>query len=135
MNTYTLWENDSFVISTPTNPHIPYTEGPHIIVSPKRDVASAWVDLSLSAETFRLASHVCQIMEQHEFAPWFNIQANGNWGLLPGGKTSFHVHILGRKKQVVGANQLFCRNRQALTKMNQCRKMTGRLWLRLFSRH
>jgi diadenosine tetraphosphate (Ap4A) HIT family hydrolase len=37
-------------------------------------------------------------MERLELAPWFNIQANGNWGLLPGGQTMFHVHILGRKK-------------------------------------
>ncbi|HSX28494.1 MAG TPA: hypothetical protein VLF60_03535 [Candidatus Saccharimonadales bacterium] len=98
MNTFTLWENDSYIISTPQNPHIPYTEGPHIIVSPKREVSSAWADIELSAATFRLASQVCQIMEEIELAPWFNIQANGNWGLLPGGRTVFHIHILGRNK-------------------------------------
>ncbi len=37
-------------------------------------------------------------MEEIELAPWFNIQANGNWGLLPGGRTVFHIHILGRNK-------------------------------------
>jgi diadenosine tetraphosphate (Ap4A) HIT family hydrolase len=54
--------------------------------------------LELTAATFRLASQACQIMEDLKLAPWFNIQANGNWGLPPGGRTSFHVHIFGRKK-------------------------------------
>lgn len=87
-----------FAISTPKNPHIPYTEGPHIIISPKREIPSAWTDIELSTATFRLAAQVCQTMERIQFAPWFNIQANGNWGLLPGGKPFFHVHIYGRNK-------------------------------------
>lgn len=37
-------------------------------------------------------------MEKIQFAPWFNIQANGNWGLLPGNQPFFHVHIYGRNK-------------------------------------
>jgi diadenosine tetraphosphate (Ap4A) HIT family hydrolase len=98
MNAFTLWENDSFTIKTPDNPHIPYTEGAHIIVAPKQEVANAWTDVELSEITFRLASRVCQTMEKLQFAPWFNIQANGNWGLLPGGRPFFHVHVYGRNK-------------------------------------
>ncbi len=71
MNTFALWENDSFTIITPKNPHVPYTEGPHIIVAPKREVPNAWTDVELSASSFRLASKVCQVMEKMHFAPWF----------------------------------------------------------------
>lgn len=37
-------------------------------------------------------------MEDLHIAPWFNIQANGNWGLLPGAEKFFHIHIYGRNK-------------------------------------
>ncbi len=98
MNIFILWENDVFEVSTPKNPHLPYIEGPHIIVAPKKEISNAWTDIELSTATFRLASRVCQILEKIQFAPWFNIQANGNWGLLPGEKPIFHVHIYGRNK-------------------------------------
>lgn len=98
MNSYTLWENDDFEISTPKNPHFPYSEGLHIIVSPKREVANAWQDIDLSEVTFKLASMACKTMEDLIMAPWFNIQANGNWGLLAGATPFFHVHVYGRNK-------------------------------------
>ena len=98
MDFFILWENDSFVISTPHNPHLAYSEGLHVIVSPKRKISSAWEDVDLAASTFRLASQTCRIMENLGLSPWFNIQANGNWGLLPGRTPSFHVHILGRNE-------------------------------------
>ncbi len=98
MNTFKLWENVEFSVITPKNPHLPYAEGPHIIVSPKHDVANAWIDSELSARTFRLAAKVCKIMEELELAPWFNLQANGNWGLLPGNEPFFHIHVYGRNK-------------------------------------
>jgi|SRR5665213_1233461 len=98
MDIFTLWENDQFIINTPKNPHIPYSEGLHVIVAPKQEVANAWQDLDLATATFKLAATACKIMEDLQSAPWFNIQANGNWGLLPGGEPFFHVHIYGRNK-------------------------------------
>jgi diadenosine tetraphosphate (Ap4A) HIT family hydrolase len=98
MNSFTLWEDDKFVVSTPNNPHFPYSEGQHIIVSPQHDIPNAWDDIELAGDTFRMASQVCKIMENLKLAPWFNIQANGNWGLLPNGTPKFHVHIYGRQK-------------------------------------
>lgn len=98
MNIFTLWEDDAFVISTPKNPHFPYTEGQHIIVSPKHEIPNAWSDTELAGATFLLASRVCKIMDDLKLAPWFNIQANANWGLLPGNTPFFHVHIYGRQK-------------------------------------
>ena len=98
MNTFTLWENDTFTVDTPKNPHVPYSEGLHVIVSPKREVPSAWADIALATDAFELSARVCKIMEDLELAPWFNIQANGNWGLLPGNTPFFHVHIYGRNK-------------------------------------
>jgi diadenosine tetraphosphate (Ap4A) HIT family hydrolase len=98
MDFFILWENDVFIISTPHNPHLAYDEGLHVIISPKHRVSSAWENPDLSAGTFKLAAQACKIMEALNLAPWFNIQANGNWGLLPGRKPSFHVHILGRNK-------------------------------------
>jgi diadenosine tetraphosphate (Ap4A) HIT family hydrolase len=98
MNVFTLWENDLFEVSTPKNPHVPYAEGPHVIVAPKQEIPNAWTDIELSAAMFRLASQVCQVMAKIQLAPWFNIQANGNWGLLPGSQPFFHVHIYGRNK-------------------------------------
>lgn len=97
-NNYLLWENESFMIKTPFNPHTPYSEGPHLIVAPKADVVTAWDDVELSTEAFKLASKACKIMNEIHFAPWFNIQANGNWGLLPGATPFFHIHIYGRNK-------------------------------------
>ena len=98
MNAFTLWEDESFTVSTPRNPHFPYSEGPHIIISPKREIPNAWYDIELAAATFRLASKICRITENLKLASWFNIQANGNWGLLPGGTPFFHVHVYGRQK-------------------------------------
>ncbi|MGZ6005630.1 MAG: hypothetical protein ACXWLH_05820 [Candidatus Saccharimonadales bacterium] len=98
MNVFTLWEDETFSISTPKNPHFPYSEGLQVIVSPKHEVHNAWEDVELSGSTFKLASQVCKIMAELKFAPWFNIQANGNWGLLPGNTPFFHVHIYGRNK-------------------------------------
>lgn len=98
MNIFTLWEDDNFIVSTPKNPHLPYIEGPHVVVVPKQQVANAWQDIDVSTETFKLASEVCKVMEDLQLAPWFNIQANGNWGLLPGAEPFFHIHIYGRNK-------------------------------------
>lgn len=95
---FLLWEDDSLTIRTPLNPHIPYSEGLHLVVSPKVDIDNAWQDPELAGATFKLASQACKIMEDLRLAPWFNIQANGNWGLLPGGTLFFHVHIYGRNK-------------------------------------
>lgn len=98
MNTFLLWENDRFEIVTPKNPHLPYSEGLQIIIAPKQAIKSAWQYPELSAEAFKLASKACKIMEDLKMAPWFNIQANGNWGLLPGNEPFFHIHIYGRNK-------------------------------------
>lgn len=98
MNTFTLWESVEYKIDTPKNPHLPYSEGLHVIVFPKHEVQNAWENIELSEATFKLASEVCNIMSKQKYAPWFNIQANGNWGLLPGKTPFFHVHIYGRNK-------------------------------------
>lgn len=98
MNIFTLWENDTHTVGTPKNPHIPYSEGLHVVVVPKQNVANAWQDVNLGVETFRLASSACQIMEDVGMAPWFNLQANGNRRLLPGETPFFHIHAYGRNK-------------------------------------
>lgn len=98
MDFFILWENGSFIVSTPHNLHLAYSEGLHVIISPKHKISSAWEDVELAADTFKLAAQACKIMQELNLAPWFNIQANGNWGLLPGRTPSFHVHILGRNK-------------------------------------
>lgn len=98
MNIFTLWENDTFTIGTPKNPHFPYGEGLQVIVSPKHEVPNAWEDIKLSEATFKLAAGICRIMAELKIAPWFNIQANGNWGLLAGNTPFFHVHIYGRNQ-------------------------------------
>jgi len=97
-NNFLLYENDSFVIKTPFNPHQPYKEGLHVIVVPKEGLENAWQNPSVSAKAFELAAKACKIMEQLDLAPWFNIQVNGNWGLLPGTTPFFHIHIYGRNK-------------------------------------
>ena len=56
MDFFVLWENGSFIISTPHNPHVSYSEGLHVIVSPKLKVSSAWEDPALTADTFKLAA-------------------------------------------------------------------------------
>lgn len=97
-NSYLLWENDDFQIVTPSNPHQPYSEGLHIIISPKRSIEGAWEDSELAAKTFKLAADACGLIKDYGLTPWLNIQANGNWGLLPGNTPFFHVHVYGRNK-------------------------------------
>lgn len=97
-NNHLLWENELFIICTPFNPHLPYTEGPIVIVKTKEDVSHAWQDPVLSGKAFELAAKVCQTMERLSLASWYNIQANGNWGLLPDAKPFFHIYIYGRNK-------------------------------------
>lgn len=98
MNSITLWENSDFAVSTPKNPHVPYSEGAHIIVSPKADIPNAWTDVDLSAQAFKLAAQVCRVLSDLDLSPWFNLQANGNWGLLEGNTPFFDIHIYGRNK-------------------------------------
>lgn len=97
-NNYLLWENEQIQIKTPFNPHVPYSEGPHLIITPKHEIESAWADIDLSTDTFKVASLACRAMASADFAPWFNIQANANWGLLPAATPFFHVHVYGRNK-------------------------------------
>lgn len=98
MNNFPLWDNSNFEVVTPKNPHVPTEEGLHVVVLPKKEITSAWADPELCGHAFNLAAQVCKIMEELEMAPWFNIQANGNWGLLPGGTLQFHIHIYARLK-------------------------------------
>ncbi len=95
---YTLWEDDSFTIRTPLNPHLPYSEGLQLVLAPRQEVSNAWTDPELTARAFKLAALTCQIVGESGLAPWFNIQANSNWGLLPGAEPFFHIHIYGRNK-------------------------------------
>lgn len=94
----TLWSNDKFKVFTPSNPHLTQKEGLHVVVRPKSKINKAWEDPELSAETFKVAAKVCQVMENLKLAPWFNIQANGNWHFLTGKEPNFHVHIYARRK-------------------------------------
>lgn len=97
-NNHLLWEDNVFIVCTPLNPHLPYSEGPIVIVKPKSDVATSWQDPSLTGSAFELSAKVCQTMEKLSMASWFNLQANGNWGLLPGATPFFHIYIYGRNK-------------------------------------
>lgn len=97
-NNYLLWEDDTFVVCTPFNPHISYEEGLHIIVKLKKEMQTAWQDPDLSGRAFTLAAHVSKIAEDLDISPWFNLQANGNWGLLPGAEKFFHIHVYGRNQ-------------------------------------
>jgi diadenosine tetraphosphate (Ap4A) HIT family hydrolase len=97
-NNFVLWENDAFMIKTPFNPHIPYSEGLHLIVVSKEEHASAWENPELAGKTFEVAAHASKIIEALGLAPWLNLQANGNWGLLPGATPFFHIHIYGRNR-------------------------------------
>ncbi len=97
-NNYLLWENDKFIICTPFNPHLPYNEGPIVVVKTKQDITHAWQEPKLTGAAFELAASACKIMDEMELAPWFNLQANGNWGLLPDAVPFFHIYIYGRNK-------------------------------------
>lgn len=97
-NNFLLWENHYFILKTPFNPHIPYSEGFHIVINSKSEIETAWQDPELSAAGFRLAANACKLLDEIGFAPWFNIQVNGNFGLLPGVTKYFHIHLYGRNK-------------------------------------
>ena len=93
-----LCSNKKFEIFTPVNPHIPPEEELHVVVRPKKRIASAWSNPELSAESFMVAAKVSRIMKKLKIAPWFNLQANGNWHFLTGKRPYFHVHIYARRK-------------------------------------
>ena len=97
-NNHLLWENEEFIVCTPFNPHFAYAEGPTVVVKPKRDIMSAWEDPTLTGRAFELAAKVTKLMDKLQLAPWFNLQANGNWGLVPGATQFFHIYIYGRNK-------------------------------------
>jgi hypothetical protein len=97
-NNFLLWEDENFVIKTPFNPHIPYSEGLHLIVTSKIAFENAWSNPEISSEAFKISAKACKIMENLQVAPWFNIQANGNWGLLSDGQKFFHIHVYGRNR-------------------------------------
>lgn len=105
-NNFLLWEDDRFFIKTPFNPHVPYVDGLHIIVATKQGPANAWEDPELTGQAFELAARACKIMDKLKLAPWFNLQANGNWGLLPGATPFFHIHIYGRNKTATWAKPI-----------------------------
>jgi diadenosine tetraphosphate (Ap4A) HIT family hydrolase len=94
---WTLWENEQFSVWTTANPHLPPEEGFHVLVGPKAPPAHAWEDPALTGAAFELTARVCQVMERLKMAPWFNLQANGNWGLFPGTTPHFHIHIYARR--------------------------------------
>jgi diadenosine tetraphosphate (Ap4A) HIT family hydrolase len=94
-----LFENEDFEVFTPRNPHTSQKEGSHVVVRPKADVATPWEDPELCGKAFEFSARVTQIMKNLGLAEWFNLQANGNWGLLPGKTPLFHVHIYGRRKE------------------------------------
>jgi diadenosine tetraphosphate (Ap4A) HIT family hydrolase len=39
-----------------------------------------------------------KVLERLGPADWVSLQANGNWGLLPGATPHLHVHIDGRRR-------------------------------------
>jgi diadenosine tetraphosphate (Ap4A) HIT family hydrolase len=95
---WTLWEDARFAVSTTANPHLPPEEGCHLLVWPKDPPPHAWADPAVTAATFELAARVSQVLERLGLVDWVNLQANGNWGLLPGSKSHLHVHIYGRRR-------------------------------------
>lgn len=97
-NNFLIWEDENFELVTPAIPHIPKEEGLHLVLTPKNTMPTAWSDPVLCGKTFGLAAKICQVIEKLGLAPWFNLQANGNWGLLPGKSPHFHVHIYARRK-------------------------------------
>ncbi len=123
-NNHLLWEDGTFFVKTPFNPHISYVEGPHVIVAPKADVVAAWEDPELSGEAFKLASKVSKVISDLNLAPWLNLQANGNWGLLPGA-TPFSISIFTDAIRLIhGVNLLLCRIIRRLTVTSRCQNMT-----------
>jgi diadenosine tetraphosphate (Ap4A) HIT family hydrolase len=93
-----LWENKDFVVKTLKNPHISLEEGCHIVIFTKEKLEKSWDNPELACKGFELAIKVSKIVVDEKIADWVNIQNNQNWGLLPGGKLFFHIHIYGRRK-------------------------------------
>lgn len=93
-----LWSDKKFEIFTLANPHLSLKKGIHVVIRPKKRIASAWLNPKLCAESFMIAAKVSRIMKKLRIAPWFNLQANGNWHFLTGKRPYFHVHIYARRK-------------------------------------
>ena len=95
---WTLWEDARFAVTTPANPHLPPEEGCHLLVLPKDPPPHAWADPAVTAAACELAARVSRVLGHLGLVDWVNLQANGNWGLLPGSTPHLHVHIYGRRK-------------------------------------
>ena len=94
---WTPWQDARFAVTTTANPHLPPEERCHLLVLPKDPPPHAWADPAVTAAAFELAARVSQVLVRLGLADWVNLQANGNWGLLPGAEPHFHVHLYGRR--------------------------------------
>jgi hypothetical protein len=74
VESWTLWEDARFAVSTTANPHLPPEEGCHLLVLPKQSPPHAWADPALTAACFELAARVSQVLERLGLVDWVNLQ-------------------------------------------------------------
>jgi hypothetical protein len=72
--TWTLWEDARFGVTTSDNPHLPPEEGCHLVVWPKNPPPHAWADPAVTAATVELAARVSALLEQLGLVDRVNLQ-------------------------------------------------------------
>lgn len=99
-----VWQNENFIVTTPSIPHVTKGDGGHLIVSPRIAVGSInELEDKLLLEMFRIVGK-CEIAlkttlcKQGIDVPFTNNQDNGNWAGLKNKPKFLHIHIFGRAK-------------------------------------
>ena len=97
----------SFLVTTPSIPHIDKYDGGHLILTPLPEVVDR-IELSdsQSLEIMKL-SGICGLAlkevlsKQGILVERINYQDNGNWSYLLGKEPKMHIHIYGRAKNAI----------------------------------
>jgi len=102
-----ILKTESFLITTPSIPHIDKYDGGHLILTPLPEVSDR-IELSdaQALEIMRL-SGICGLAlkevlnKQGILVECINYQDNGNWSYLLGKEPKMHIHIYGRAKNSI----------------------------------
>ncbi len=94
-----LAQTDLASIAVPAAPHVAPDDGGHLIVVPRRHVASRReIDLPEAVEMWRLSTIAAAALERVLGVSWFNYQENGNWTVDDPRQRHLHLHVYGRAR-------------------------------------
>jgi len=98
---------DTFLVTTPSIPHIDKFDGGHLILTPLPEVSDRCELADPQAMEIMKLSGICGLAlktilnKQGILVERVNYQDNGNWSYLLGKEPKMHIHIYGRAKNSI----------------------------------